>query len=529
MFTYGVLGAVARILIVTGRLAEPIIRKVLSEVKTEHKVDVIVTPVQVAAFLTAEYVAEYLKQCNVRGYDYILLPGLVRGSGKIVEEVTGVKAVKGTVNAYDLAEILALHDLSVLSPDVPADEVLGNIIEEKNREILKRIDKALTHENSIAVGRLRVPLNPPPIRVAAEISEAHMLSAEELVRKAMEYIESGADVIVLGFEALHPHTQKVFEAVKVLKKEVEVPIAVDTSIPSEINAALQAGADMIINIDLTNIDKVAYVDREVAVVTIPRDPASNAIPKEPQARVEILEKAVNAIRSRGFEKIFADAILEHFGQTFSSLLAYHMFRQRNPRIPLFAGIGNVTELVDVDSVGVNASLVMLLQEIGVSMVLVVEKSVKAAGSTLETKIASQMAALAYYKGSPPKNLGISLLILKDKKRYVEEVDEGYDAVVNAAEEEKPYTLDPIGVFKIRVNHVLRCIEALYIGRKGRILIRGKSAKAIQYEILERELVSQLSHAMYLGRELAKAEVALQLGKNYIQERPLFAKPRYIKL
>jgi len=120
-------------------------------------------------------------------------------------------------------------------------------------------------------------------------------------------------------------------------------------------------------------------------------------------------------------------------------------------------------------------------------------------------------------------------MLKDKKRYDEETDEEYDTVIYAVGEEKPYTLDPVGVFKIRVNHKLECIEALYIGRKGRILIRGRSARAIQHEILERGLVSQLSHAMYLGRELAKAEIALQLGKNYVQEKPLFSKPKYIKI
>jgi dihydropteroate synthase-like protein len=172
---------------------------------------------------------------------------------------------------------------------------------------------------------------------------------------------------------------------------------------------------------------------------------------------------------------------------------------------------------------------MILQEIGASVVLVVEKSVKAQGSTLETKIASQMATLAYFKNSPPKNLGISLLILKDKKRYDIEFEREYDILIEAIEEEKPYTLDPLGVFKIRVNHELKYIEALYIGKKGRILIRGKSAKAIQNKILELGLISQLSHAMYLGREIAKAEIALQLGKNYVQEKSVFTKPKYIKL
>jgi dihydropteroate synthase-like protein len=419
--------------------------------------------------------------------------------------------------------------LDILSPDVPADEVLGNIIEGGNRKILRYVEDSLTDENSVVISKLRVPLTPPPIRVATEVTEAHTLNDEELIKKAFKYVEKGADILVLGFEALHPHPDKVYRTVKVLKREFDLPIAVDTSIPEEINSAIEAGVDMVINIDLTNIDKVRRVEGDVAVVTIPRDPITGTIPKDLNTRVELLEKTVSTIRCRGFEKVFADAILEPFGQLFTSLLTYYMFKQRNPRIPLLAGIGNVTELIDVDSIGVNASLVMLAQEVGVSIVLTVEKSVKARDSTFEVKVASQMATLAYYKNSPPKNLGISLLVLKDKKKYDVRFEEGYDTVIEASEEWRPYTLDPLGVFKIRVDHELNCIEALYIGRKGRILIRGKNAKAIQDKILELGLISQLSHAMYLGRELMKAEIALQLGKNYIQEIPLFTKPKYIKL
>jgi len=345
----------------------------------------------------------------------------------------------------------------------------------------------------------------------------------------VKFIENGADLIVLGFDALKPHVQEVSEAVKILKKEVEVPIAVDTSIPSEINAAICAGADMVVNIDLTNIDRVTYIDKEVAVVTTPRDPLTGAIPKDPSTRVKLLEKAVVVIRDRGFEKIFADPVLEPFGYMFSSLLAYYIFKQRNSEIPLLAGIGNVTELIDADSIGVNASMVMLAQELSISVVLVVEKSTKAEGSTLETKVASQMAALAHYKGSPPKNLGLSLLVVKDKKLYREEFGVSYDTVIEAYTGEESYTMDPLGVFRIRVNHELGYIEALYTGRKGRILIRGRNAKAIQNEIIKRELVSQLTHAMYLGRELIKAEIALQLHKSYIQDKPLFTKPKYIKI
>jgi tetrahydromethanopterin S-methyltransferase subunit A len=51
-------------------------------------------------------------------------------------------------------------------------------------------------------------------------------------------------------------------------------------------------------------------------------------------------------------------------------------------------------------------------------------------------------------------------------------------------------------------------------------IRGKSAEAILRAALRAQLVSQLSHAGYLGSELSKAESALRLGLYYEQDHPL---------
>ncbi len=42
------------------------------------------------------------------------------------------------------------------------------------------------------------------------------------------------------------------------------------------------------------------------------------------------------------------------------------------------------------------------------------------------------------------------------------------------------------------------------------------ARGIYWTILENEWVSDLSHAAYLGKELAFAEVALKNGKEYEQ-------------
>ena len=52
------------------------------------------------------------------------------------------------------------------------------------------------------------------------------------------------------------------------------------------------------------------------------------------------------------------------------------------------------------------------------------------------------------------------------------------------------------------------------------IIQGHSAEAILLSLLQNELVSQLSHAGYLGAELSKAETALKLNLKYEQDQSL---------
>ena len=51
-------------------------------------------------------------------------------------------------------------------------------------------------------------------------------------------------------------------------------------------------------------------------------------------------------------------------------------------------------------------------------------------------------------------------------------------------------------------------------------MRGRSAESLILGLVREDLISQLSHAGYLGAELAKAEAALRFGWQYEQDRPL---------
>ena len=91
-----------------------------------------------------------------------------------------------------------------------------------------------------------------------------------------------------------------------------------------------------------------------------------------------------------------------------------------------------------------------------------------------------------------------------------------------AEEDPKFSHDPAGSFKIMVEDgQIKAVH--YIKMEPQIAVRGNTAKSVYDEILKRGLISRMEHASYLGSELEKAEIAAKLGKNYVQDFPLFRK------
>ena len=213
-----------------------------------------------------------------------------------------------------------------------------------------------------------------------------------------------------------------------------------------------------------------------------------------------------------------------------AFIAFKEFAARNPAVPLFVGVSNVTELFDADSVGLNAILARISSEVDASILLATEKSAKAKGTVAEEVTAAKMMFLAKKRGSVPKDLGIDLLILKDKRVHEEPYDKKLEAnvkVANASEGTETVVLDSEGMFKISIDHTQSVLVAIHYTSidmtKPVNIIKGKTAKSIYSEIVKAGLVSQLDHASYLGSELSKAEIALQTGKEYVQDTSLFKK------
>lgn len=91
---------------------------------------------------------------------------------------------------------------------------------------------------------------------------------------------------------------------------------------------------------------------------------------------------------------------------------------------------------------------------------------------------------------------------------------------------KPLGLDPYGFFVITLDRGANAIVVHHYHGDARPAheIRGRSAEGILLALLRENLISQLSHAGYLGAELTKAETALRLGLAYEQDHPLRGTP-----
>lgn len=86
----------------------------------------------------------------------------------------------------------------------------------------------------------------------------------------------------------------------------------------------------------------------------------------------------------------------------------------------------------------------------------------------------------------------------------------------------PLDYDTKGFFVITADNKKKeiTVKHYYTNNKPGFIVQGHSSESILLAILENDLVSQMSHAGYLGAELTKAETAIRLNLKYIQDQSL---------
>jgi dihydropteroate synthase-like protein len=518
-----------RVLLITGALAEDTVKRYAQE--SSVNTETVALKIPVAALLTPETIAKGLKDVDVTGFDVILVPGLIRGDTSVITKAFGVQTFKGPSYAADLPTVLDSLGEVQLSTVVPACDLLREKLQKKalqeiekaeqNREeLLKKPGSMLIRD--LAVGR------DFPMRVLAEIVDAPLMDKETIQRLAKHFVKAGADIIDVGMVAGESRPSDAKRIVTFVKQVVDVPVSIDSLDPAEVRAAVHAGADLVLSADAGNIDAIAPYVSNVAVVVIPTNQRQGCFPKKAEDRVKFMEEILEKAKKLGVTRCLADLILES-SDVLESFIAFRQFADRNRNVPLFVGVSNVTELMDADSIGVNALLARLSSEVGASILLATEKSDKAKGTVGEEVAAAKMMFLAKKRCSVPKDLGVDLLLLKDKRNREESYDKAFEKNVQVIAAEKPdlTMLDAKGSFTIMVDRIGKDIVALHYAstkmEKPDKIIKGKTADAVYAKIIELGLVSREDHVAYLGSELAKAEIALRTGKEYIQDRAMFTK------
>ena len=164
------------------------------------------------------------------------------------------------------------------------------------------------------------------------------------------------------------------------------------------------------------------------------------------------------------------------------------------------GTGNLTELTDVDSAGVNTLLVGICQELAVRSVLTTAVINWARSSVRELDLARRLVHHAVVRRTLPKHIESRLIMLRDVKV-------------------EPFGLQNLAELQRRIrdpNWRIFAENGLIYALNNKAFLSSPDP----FELFDLMQVADPSHAFYLGYELMKAKTALTLGKTYRQDQAL---------
>ncbi|MEM0361395.1 MAG: dihydropteroate synthase-like protein [Sulfolobales archaeon] len=503
-----------RILVITSSSAYEIAKDVVSRIK-DHEVVVYKLNHPVASLMTTSYIARELSGKVKEKYDYVIVPGLAIGDASILKEVVNTEVVKGPKYLGDLPDMIKFLELGVkFSTKLAADDIIKDYLAVKYASELTNI---IEPKYSFEVRGVKIPLRPPPLILFYEVTVKEANDYSTILKRIKKASDLGVDAIIIGL----PVNRKVPEGVlrdlfNEVRSEVRIPVGIDVQV-CELRNYLSVDPDIIMNVDLSSINLLKdYKDR--VVVLIPNTTTSlSDISKS-------LKEAINEAVRIGFSKIIVDVLLKPLQLGFVESLVNYYYISKELDYPLMMGLSNVYELLDADTHSVIALLTSTAMELGVSVLLVTEESRKSLNSVKEAVKAREMVHRAYVRKSPPIDVGVDLLIVKEKRRKAVEVPEISAETSLVVEEFPPKVEDPY-YFKIYVDEVSRNIIVDVYSANSEVCIKrysGSNPLSLCRMISKDFPTLSKDHYSYLGYELCKAEIALKLGKSYVQDDILFS-------
>ena len=341
-------------LFLTGRLAEPALRSIASELGIGHQITVM--NISVAALMTTRWIAKRLKVPP--GVDNIVIPGLCEGDVDTLQQATGLPVRKGPADVRALPEWYG-------------------------REAV------------------RAELGPRDVRVFAEINDVQSLAPEQVIDRAEAYRAAGADVIDLGLSLDRSWLTEGPPTITALRDR-GLLLSIDTLDPEHIRMADAAGVDYVLSLTPQTIHLAEDLRSTPVLITEDADDLDGL--DRMAARMDQLHRPY-----------FLDSILAPINSGFAASLArYVAVRRRHPEAELLMGLGNVTELTEADSTGVTALLIGFCQEVGIGAVLTTEVIGWTRGVVRETILAAQIMHLAHREARPPKHIHSGLVTSKDE-------------------------------------------------------------------------------------------------------------------
>lgn len=431
------------LLFLTGKLAEKSLQQVLASIQpTPFKYRVTQIGVSVAALMTPELIARRLQ--DVGDATQVIVPGLCCGDLTILEDKYGVPVARGPVDLKDLPQYFGRGGKV---PDLTKYEV----------------------------------------NIFAEIVDAPQLSLDDILARALHFKSQGANIIDLGCLPNTPFPH-LADAIKLLKK-TGLKVSVDSLNADDLLLAGRTGADFLLSLTEHSL----WIAQEVDAIPILIPAKSGSLPS--------LYRAIEGMKKIG-KPFIADAILDPipFGFT-ESIVRYQKLRKRYPEIEIMMGVGNITELTDADTTGINAILFGIITELRINAVLATSVSPHAINAVAEADIARRMMYASREESRLPRDYTSGLLGLHDRRPFTYSPDE---VAAFAAQIKDPS-------FRIQVSK-----DGLHIYNRDGMLTDVDPFKLYPHLKVE----DDASHAFYLGVELARAQIAWQLQKRYTQDEEL---------
>ena len=440
---------------VTGRLAETSVRAVIGGLaaKESFSYSIQVMPITVAALMTARWMLRHLKIPPEA--TQLLLPGYLQAE---------LEPIRQYVHSS--------------SPDVLVQCGPKNILDLPSHF-------GRPHPSSEDYGGYS-------IEIIAEINHADRLTIDDLLSEAQRLTKDGADIIDLG--CTPGQTWKsVAEAVEELKG-AGIRVSIDSFQAEEVAMACRAGAEFVLSVNSSNWQQAIDWGREVVVIPDSPEDLSSLF-----RTAELLDKAGVPYRLDPILQPLCMGIVD-------SLQRYALCRREFPDAAIMMGIGNVTELTDADSAGINTLLLGICQELGIQSVLTTQAINWSRSSVRECDLARRLVYYAAQHGIPPKHLEPNLVALRDP------------SVRALADQTIAQIAAEITDHNFRLFAAGGKIHAVTSG----LHVSGSDPFEVMQQILDSPQGKRIdvSHAFYLGFEMCKALQALTLSKNYEQDESL---------